>query len=227
MILVVEDNQDLAFGIEQTLEFEGYTVQLAEDGATGLERARSSDVELVILDLMLPRLDGLDVLRQLRRDGLRTPVLVLTARTEESDVLMCFDSGADDYVPKPFSMLELVARVRSILRRGPAQTTKSEAESFQFGSVRVDVHSRTVLKEGKPVDLTPREWDLLLALHRKGGAAASRSQLLKDGWNWANTQIRTRTVDNHIAQLRRKLEDDPSKPRHLLTVNKVGYRLVD
>ncbi len=226
-VLIIEDNPDLAFGLRRTLEFEGYTVAVAEDGPTGLEAARSPDIELVLLDLMLPEMDGFKLLRELRRGGSRVPVLVLTARSEESDLIMCFDSGADDYVTKPFSTLELLARVRALLRRGPSDAGPSQRRTpyTAFGNVRVDEQARTVEKAGEPVQLTPKEFDLLGALLRRRGAIASRAELLAEVWEYANTQVMTRTVDIHVAELRRKLEDDPSSPRHLLTVRKAGYRL--
>ena len=226
-ILVVEDNVDLAFGLRRTLEFEGYSVVVASDGATGLEAARDPGTELVVLDLMLPGMDGFRVLRELREGGSRVPVLVLTARSEESDLVICFDSGADDYVTKPFSTLELLARVRALLRRGRSGTDGSDAPEafYDFGDVHMDTRSRTVEKAGAPVGLTPKEFGLLLALLRRDGAVATRSELLREVWRYANTDVATRTVDIHMAELRRKLEDDPSEPRHLLTVRKAGYRI--
>ena len=223
-ILIVEDNEDLAFGLQKTLEFEGHEVAVAEDGAAGLERARSWGPELVVLDLMLPMMDGFEVLRQLRRDGVRVPVLVLTARDEESDIVLGFDSGADDYVTKPFSTLELLARVRALLRRGRDGAASAQRKVERFGDVEIEPASRTVVRAGEPVNLTPKEFDLLMALVLRRGAVASRSELLEDVWEYANSEVATRTVDIHVAELRRKLEDDPSEPRHILTVRKAGYR---
>jgi DNA-binding response OmpR family regulator len=226
-ILIVEDNPDLAFGLRRTLEFEGYEVEIAEDGPTGLEEARSGEAELVVLDLMLPEMDGFRVLRELRGGGSRVPVLVLTARGDESDVVMGFDSGADDYVTKPFSTLELLARVRALLRRGTPEGNGGarHAGPVGFGDVEIDPDSRTVTKAGEPVSLTPKEFDLLLSLLRREGGVASRSDLLDEVWRYANSEVMTRTVDTHVAELRRKLEDDPANPRHILTVRKAGYRL--
>lgn len=225
-ILIVEDNEDLAFGLRRTLEFEGYDVAVAEDGTQGLAKAREFDPELVVLDLMLPGVDGFEVLRTLRRDGSRVPVLVLTARGEESDIVVGFDSGADDYVTKPFSTLELLARVRALLRRGGNDGNGMRRErSERFGDVEVDPGSRTVLRGGEPVNLAPKEFDLLMALIRRRGAVASRAELLDEVWEYANTDVETRTVDIHVAELRRKLERDPSEPAHILTVRKAGYRL--
>ena len=226
-VVIIEDNPDLAFGLRRTLEFEGYDVALAETGPTGLTEARTTGTDLVLLDLMLPEMDGFKILRELRRGGSRVPVLVLTARSDESDVVMCFDSGADDYVTKPFSTVELLARVRALLRRGASDGNGGQPRKrhFAFGDVQVDAESRTVARGGHPVQLTPKEFDLLLALLEREGAVASRAELLEEVWQYANTDILTRTVDMHMAELRRKLEGDPSNPAHLLTVRKAGYRL--
>jgi len=226
-VLIVEDNPDLAFGLRRTLEFEGHDVLVAEDGAEGLSAARKQRPELVILDLMLPDMDGFRILRELRGEGSRVPVLVLTARGDEADVVMGFDSGADDYVTKPFSTLELLARVRALLRRGVPRTNGAGGLGGLevFGGVEVDPEARTVTRDGEPVALTPKEFDLLIALLRRRGAVASRAQLLDEVWRYQNTDVMTRTVDIHVAELRRKLEEDPARPKHLLTVRKAGYRL--
>jgi len=226
-LLVIEDNSDLAFGLQTILEFEGYEVEVAEDGETGLERARETDPELIILDLMLPRKGGYEVLRELRTGGSRTPVLILTARSQESDLVMGFNLGADDYVTKPFSTAELVARVRALLRRSRFQRGEGgeDRAAESFGEIEVNPDTRMVLRRGEAVDLTPKEFDLLLALLRRRGAVASRSELLKEVWRYGNAEIMTRTVDVHIAELRRKLEDDPAEPKHILTARKAGYRL--
>jgi two-component system alkaline phosphatase synthesis response regulator PhoP len=226
-LLVIEDNVDLAFGLKTVLEFEGHQVAVAEDGETGLERAQESDPALIILDLMLPRKGGYEVLRELRQGGVRTPVLILTARSQESDLVMGFNLGADDYVTKPFSTAELVARVRALLRRSSLQPpTGAEGEKVErFGQVEVSPDTRMVRRNGEVVELTPKEFDLLLALIRRRGAVASRNELLKEVWRYGNADIMTRTVDVHVAELRRKLEEDPAKPRHILTARKAGYRL--
>jgi DNA-binding response OmpR family regulator len=226
-LLLIEDNEDLAFGVRTVLEFEGYEVDVAADGATGLARARELPPDLIILDLMLPEMGGYDVLRELRGDGFLTPVLILTARSQESDVLMGFNLGADDYVTKPFSTSELVARVNALLRRvrqGKASDSGSPRLE-RFGDVQVNPSTRTVLRGGEPVEMTPKEFDLLMALLLRRGAVASRTELLKEVWRYGNAQVMTRTVDVHIAELRRKLEVDPSEPKHILTARKAGYRL--
>jgi len=227
-ILVVEDNADLAYGLQNNLEIEGYEVRVAEDGETGLKRARAWEPDLIILDLMLPDLDGYRVLQHLRKDGVQTPVLILTARGEESDKVLGFRLGADDYVTKPFGVLELLARVEAILRRVRSIPIGVEPGSggedvVLFGSVAVDARARIVRRDGEEVPLTPKELDLLLALIRRGGAVASRLELLKEVWGHRAAVV-SRTVDTHISELRRKLEEEPSNPAHILTVHKAGYR---
>jgi DNA-binding response OmpR family regulator len=224
-ILLIEDNANLAFGLSRSLNAEGFEVEVEGDGAAGLDKAMAIKPDLIVLDLMLPGMDGYTVLEKLRDSGNRVPVLILTARGEETDKISGFRLGADDYVTKPFSLSELIARVQAILRRArgsekPAETLEPE----QFGAITIDPSSRLVTRGGAPVALTPKEFDLLLTLARRKGAVASRLELLKEVWGH-QAEVMTRTVDIHIAELRRKLEDDPSDPRHILTVWKAGYRL--
>ena len=222
-VLIVEDNHDLAFGLRNNLEIEGYAVDVAADGASGLACARTTHPDLVVLDLMLPGIDGYRVLRQLRDDGLSMPVLILTAKGEEADKVLGFRLGADDYVTKPFGVLELLARVQALLRRSrPAAPPVATIE--RFGDVEVDGSTRTVRRAGESVAVTPMEFDLLVALLRRRGAVASRVELLTEVWGHSSAVL-TRTVDTHIGELRRKLENDPSVPTHILTVRKTGYRL--
>ena len=223
-VLVIEDNRDLAFGLRNNLEIEGYTVEVAADGASGLARAHASAPDLIVLDLMLPGLDGFRVLRRLRRSGLGMPVLILTARGEEADKVRGLRLGADDYVTKPFGLLELLARVEALLRR--ARGRDDAAKRRCFGTVTVDTAARTVTRDGSPVALAPKELDLLLSLLARRGAVASRETLMADVWQYSEGVV-SRTVDTHIAELRRKLEDNPHQPRYILTVRKVGYRLVE
>jgi len=227
-ILIVEDNADLAYGLRTGLEIEGYEVAVAEDGETGLARAKQWLPDLVILDLMLPGMDGYRVLRSLRDDGLEMPVLILTARGQEADKVLGFRLGADDYVTKPCGVLELLARVGALLRRSRMSERSAHAGGGeaveQFGDVEINPASRTVTRGGEPVALSPKEFDLLLTLIRRRGAVASRVELLREVWGH-RVEVMTRTVDIHIAELRRKLEEDPSAPRHILTVWKAGYRL--
>ncbi|HVE80027.1 MAG TPA: response regulator transcription factor [Gemmatimonadaceae bacterium] len=223
-ILIVEDNTDFAYGLKTGLEIEGYEVDLAADGPSGVSKARDGTPDLVILDLMLPGLDGYRVLRSIRDAGLDMPVLFLTARGEETDKVLGFRLGADDYVVKPCGVLELLARVGALLRRTRGDGVARPQPVETFGDVVVNAAARTVTRGGKPVALTPKELDLLLALLKRRGAVASRMELLQEVWGY-QADVMTRTVDMHIAELRRKLEDDPSEPRHILTVWKAGYRL--
>jgi DNA-binding response OmpR family regulator len=224
-ILIVEDNPDLAYGLRTGLEIEGYDVEVAADGEMGLARARDWNPHLIILDLMLPGMDGYRVLRTLRDEGLQMPVLILTARGEETDKVLGFRLGADDYVTKPCGVLELLARVAALLRRARQAESGEPARAVErFGAVEINPSSRTVMRGDQAVALSPKEFDLLLMLVRRRGAVVSRLELLKEVWGYS-ADVMTRTVDIHIAELRRKLEDDPSKPKHILTVWKAGYRL--
>jgi two-component system, OmpR family, alkaline phosphatase synthesis response regulator PhoP len=223
-ILIVEDNPDLAFGLRNNLEIEGYEIQTAEDGLLGLHTARRWRPDLVILDLMMPGMDGYRVLRTLRDEGFTTPVLILSAKGEEADKVRGFRMGADDFVTKPFSLLELLARVEALLRRSVAEAKTPTVERYRFGRVAVDATSQRVSRDGRPVQLTHREFELLLALLRHQGAVVSREDLLREVWGHRTTIV-SRTVDTHISDLRRKLEDDPAEPRHIVTVRKTGYRL--
>jgi two-component system, OmpR family, alkaline phosphatase synthesis response regulator PhoP len=223
-IVVIEDNDDVAFGLRTALENEGFTVSIAGDGASGLTLASQPDVDLVILDLMLPRLDGHRVLRTLRERGVDAPVLVLTAKGEEAHKVQAFSLGGDDYVTKPFGVLELIARVNALLRRARGKPAPAIPAVERFGDIEVNPASRTVYRGGQLVSLAPREFDLLLALLRRRGAAASRAELLREVWQYQQGVL-SRTVDIHVAELRRKLEADPTSPRHIRTVWKVGYRL--
>ena len=221
-ILVVEDNPDLAYGLRNSLEIAGHEVTVAGDGLTGVAQARSGGIDLIVLDLMLPGMDGYHVLRTLRGEGMTTPVLILTARGEETDKVLGFRMGADDYVTKPFGVLELLARIEAVLRRAvpPAPAPARE----KFGEVEVDVAARWVARDGVRVELTPKEFDLLAALLRRRGRVVPRRDLLEAVWGY-DSDVVSRTVDTHVAELRKKLEPNPSAPAHILTVWKVGYKL--
>jgi two-component system alkaline phosphatase synthesis response regulator PhoP len=223
-ILVIEDNPDLAFGLRNNLEIEGYAVDVAEDGTTGLRMAMDTPPDLVLLDLMLPGLDGFRVLQGLRQGGSRIPVLILTARGDEADKVRGLRLGADDYVTKPFGLLELLARVEALLRRASPAVSAAEAPApIRFGEVDIDLATRTVRVRGGEVALAPKELDLLLALIGRGGRIATRVELMREVWGH-RAAIVSRTVDTHVAELRRKVEPDPARPRHILTVRKAGYR---
>ena len=223
-ILVIEDNADLAFGLRNNLEIEGYEVEVVEDGARGLERLGAASPDLVVLDLMLPGLEGLRVLRGAREQGNTMPILILTARGEEADKVRGLKLGADDYVTKPFGLLELLARVEALLRRAAPPDGEAGAPIERFGDVEVDRTARTVSRDGRLVELAPKELDLLLALLRHRGAVVSRLELLQEVWGYRSA-VTSRTVDTHVAILRKKLEADPAAPRYILTSRKAGYRL--
>ena len=220
-VLVIEDNQELAYGLRNNLEIEGYAVEVAADGATGLAAAQRG-FDLLVLDLMLPGLDGFRVLRAFREHDRQTPVLILTARGEEADKVRGLKLGADDYVTKPFGVLELLARVEALLRR--RDQTRDVRGVLRFGRIEIDRGARLVRRDGLPVSLSPKELDLLLALIGANGAAVSRATLMDRVWGY-QADVLSRTVDSHVAELRRKLEADPGRPRHIVTVRKVGYRL--
>ena len=222
-ILVIEDNEALATGLRHNLEFEGYEAHVASDAAAGLAAARELAPDLVILDLMLPDADGFRVLRTLRAAGDATPVLVLTALGDEADKVRGLRVGADDYVTKPFGLLELLARVEALLRRtarppGPA--------TVRFGEITVCLATHDVTRAGRALPLRPKEFELLAALLRRNGAVATRHELLREVWGY-DPSVTSRTVDTHILELRRKLEPNPAQPVHVLTVRKTGYRLAD
>ena len=219
-ILIVEDSEDLAFGLRNNLEFEGYDVSVVHDGKTGLEMATSNPPDLMILDLTLPELDGLNVLERIRKTGSKLPILLLTARQEEVDKVRGLKLGADDYVTKPFGLMELLARVEALLRRSGGEPYP---EVIKVGELEIDVAARIVLKGGERVELAPRELDLLLALIEHRGRVVSRQHLLSEVWGHQG-QVVTRTVDTHIAELRRKLEPDTRKPSYIQTARKAGYR---
>jgi two-component system alkaline phosphatase synthesis response regulator PhoP len=220
-IVIVEDNAELAFGLRNNLEIEGYAIDVATDGQAGLDAALQSPPDLIILDLMLPKLDGFRVLRSIRDAGLTLPILILTAKGDESDKVRGLKMGADDYVTKPFALLELLARVEAVLRRGAPAV---ERRISSFGDVIVDFASRTVTKRGEAVSLSRKEFDLLAALLEKENVVVPRLDLMRAVWGYADSVI-TRTIDTHIAELRRKLEDNPRMPEHILTAPTIGYRL--
>ena len=218
-VLIIEDSEDMAYGLKTNLEYEDYQVTVATDGEEGLQQALEVSPDLIILDLTLPKLDGLSVLSELRTKGVQIPVLILTARGEEQDKVTGLKLGADDYVTKPFALLELLARVEALLRRADNAT----ASSLKTGDIEINAAARTVKRDGKDVELAPRELELLIALVKQNGQVVSRQELLHTVWGHAG-RVEPRTVDTHVAELRRKLETDPSNPRYIHTVRKVGYR---
>jgi DNA-binding response OmpR family regulator len=222
-LLVVEDNRALAFGLRNNLEIEGYDVLVATDGLAGLELATRERPDLVILDLMLPQLDGFQVLRMLRARNARMPILILTARGREEEKVRGLKLGADDYVTKPFGVLELLARVEALLRRSVSPPPEREAP-VRLGDLEVDPSSRIARLAGRRLDLAPKEFDLLWTLIKARGAAVSRAHLMERVWGY-RADVLSRTIDTHVGELRRKLGDTGANPRLIHTVRKVGYRL--
>jgi DNA-binding response OmpR family regulator len=221
-ILVVEDEPGIALGLRNDLTLEGYAVEVAGDGETALERGRAGGFDLILLDVMLPRKDGFAVCRELRRAGVKSSVILLTARAQEAEKVLGLELGADDYVTKPFSPLELCARIKAVLRR----TASEQPKVSRFGEIEVDFERCLARRAGTPVDLTPLEFKVLAALIEAHGRLLSRDRLIERVWG-KGVSITDRVVDNHILNLRRKLEATPAEPRYLLSVRGLGYRFGD
>lgn len=222
-IVLVEDDPSIVVGLRMNLENEGYRVSVAEEGEQGLALAREPGVDLVILDVMLPRVNGFEILRLLRREGRTMPIIMLSARNSEIDKVMGLELGAEDYVAKPFGLAELLARVRAALRR--AAMVSKPKETHRFGDIEIDEGTREVRRGGVAAELTATEFDVLLALCEARGRVLSREQILEKIYGPGHHGT-ARTIDNFLMQLRNKLELEPQAPRHLVTVRGVGYRLV-
>ena len=220
-LLLVEDEPGLVLTLTDRLTREGYAVDSSADGESGLERASSEGFDLILLDVMLPRLGGFDVLRELRKRNIETPVIMLTARGQVVDKVVGLKLGADDYVTKPFEMVELLARIEAKLRRAPS--VPHPAEGYQFGEVRVDFRRAEVTKSGAPLDLSAREFQLLRYFIEHRGATLTREELLNEVWGY-NSMPSTRTVDVHVAWLRQKIEPNSRHPQYILTVHGMGYK---
>lgn len=218
-ILIVEDEPDVVLSLEEDLRRQGYETASACDGDTGLRLGKQGGFDLILLDVMLPKLDGFDVCRELRRAGVKTPVILLTARTQETEKVFGLDSGADDYVTKPFSLHELRARIRAMLRR----TLDGAAGIHRFGECEVDFDRAEFRRNGKMVAITVQELKLLAAFVQNQGRVLSRDQLISAAWG-PGIAITDRAVDSHVFNLRRKIEGDPAKPKHLIGVRGLGYR---
>jgi DNA-binding response OmpR family regulator len=223
-ILIVEDEPDMVLGLRDNFEFEGYVVVTASDGAAGLEKARAEKPDLLILDIMMPKLSGLEVCKTLRGEGFEKPIIMLTARGQEIDKVVGLELGADDYVTKPFSIRELLARVRAILRRSDG--SKRRLARYRFSDVELDFEIYRATRAGEPLEMSPREFELLRYLIERKGDTVSRDQLLEDVWGYESYPS-TRTVDTHIAKLRAKIGDSGSEPRYILTMHGSGYKFVD
>ncbi len=224
LILVVEDDRSILRGLKDNLELESHDVITATDGESGYRLVTEANPDLILLDLMLPKLSGYELCRKLREKGLTTPILMLTARGEEADRVLGLDIGADDYVTKPFSIRELLARIRALLRRAHAPESALPDE-LRFANVVVDFRRYKASKDDTEIELTRKEFGVLRHLAARAGEVVTRDELLSEVWGFENYPS-TRTVDNHIAGLRAKLEANPAEPRHVLTVHRVGYKFV-
>lgn len=223
-ILIIEDDVSILSGLKDVLTFKSYDVLTAEDGETGYAAVAKEKPDLIILDIMIPKMDGFALCRKLRTEKNTTPVLMLTAKGEEPDKIYGLDIGADDYVTKPFSLPELLARIRVLLRRTPDRAKPSPPESLKIGDVSLNFKRYTAFKGGAAISLSPKEFGILEYLASRAGEVVTRDELLDEVWGY-DLYPTTRTVDNHIAQLRSKIEENPAEPRYLLTVHGVGYKL--
>ncbi len=220
-LLLIEDEPGLVLTLRDRFTREGYAVETSADGESGLERASREAFDLVLLDVMLPRMNGFDVLRELRKRGTETPVIMLTAKGQVVDKVVGLKLGADDYVTKPFEMVELLARIEAKLRRAPA--TAHPSEGYQFDDVRIDFRRAEVTKGGAPLELSAREFQLLKYFIEHRGATLTREELLNEVWGY-NSMPSTRTVDVHVAWLRQKIEPNPRHPQYILTIHGMGYK---
>ncbi|MDP8245771.1 MAG: response regulator transcription factor [Candidatus Hinthialibacter antarcticus] len=223
-ILIIEDEPDMRRGLQDNLEFENYMVVTTANGVEGLRLAQKEEFDLILLDLMLPGMDGIDVCRHLKDGGSLTPIIMLTARGSEADKIEGLEIGADDYITKPFSLRELLARIKAILRRTQIEPRES-IHTFQFSDVTLDFDHMTATKNGEELEFSPREMEIMKLLVESEGKIVSREQFLKQVWGYDNVPA-TRTVDNHIAKLRQKIEIEPDSPQHIITAHRQGYRFI-
>lgn len=220
-VLIVEDEEAMAVALREGFQCEGYSVALARDGATALRMVTDESPDIVILDVMLPKVSGLDVCRQLRSQGNSVPILMLTARGQEIDKVLGLKLGADDYVTKPFGFMELIARCEALLRRG--RRVESAMERYEFGAVRLDFKKGEARKDGTELELSAREFKLMRFFIEHRGEIVTRDDLLNAVWGYTTAPL-TRTVDMHVAKLRKKIETEPGDPRHIITVHRSGYK---
>lgn len=222
-ILIIEDEPDMRRGLQDNLEFEDYDIMTTGNGNEGLRLAQKEYFDLILLDLMLPGMDGIEVCRKLKESGSTTPIIMLTARGSESDKVEGLLTGADDYITKPFSLKELLARIKAILRRTHPQA--SSMQEFEFSDVKLSFDKYEAWKKETLLDLSPREFEMLRLFIEREGETVTREEFLKEVWGYT-TFPQTRTVDNHIAKLRQKIEDDPDQPKHIITVHRMGYKFL-
>lgn len=224
-ILLVEDDPKMQIGLKDNLSLDGYEVDVAGDGEEGLQKIVAEKYDLVILDVMLPRLSGFDVLKKTREKGISMPVIMLTAKGEEIDKVLGLELGADDYITKPFSLRELLARVKAVLRRQETAATNKPIGKVTIGNLEVDFAAYSAFRKGKEVEMTPKEFEILKYLWEHANLTVSRDDLLTNVWGYEES-ITTRTVDNFMLKLRQKIESNPANPRHIITIHGVGYKLV-
>ncbi len=223
-ILLIEDEPEMQKGLRDNLKFEGYDVDVAGDGEKGLKKILEGKHDLVLLDVMLPEMSGFDVCKNAREEGIRTPIIMLTAKGEEIDKVLGLELGADDYITKPFSLRELLARVKAVLRRKEGAASLSE-NKIAIGLLQIDFGTYNASRRGKPIDMTPKEFEILKYLWKNKNQVVSRDALLTNVWGY-DESISSRTVDNFILKLRQKIESTPSKPRHIVTIHGTGYKLI-
>jgi len=224
-ILVIEDEPGILLSLKDEFESQGYTVYSAEDGEKGFKMAKQQKPDLIILDIMLPVLDGYEVCKRLRMEGDTTPIIMLTVKDKEIDRVLGLELGADDYVTKPFSLRELMARVKAVLRR--TEEIAKDLTNYSFGQVELDFKKYEAKKKGKKLELTPLEFQMLKLFIQKKEQVISRDDFLDKIWGEDNTYVSFRTVDSHIANIRKKIEDDPSNPKHIISIRGVGYKFID
>jgi len=224
-ILIIEDDPGISLGLKDEFESEGYVVLAADDGEKGLEAAKAQKPDLIILDIMLPVLDGYEVCKRLRMEGNRTPIIMLTVKDKEIDKILGLELGADDYVTKPFSLRELLARAKAVFRR--VEIRFEDLGTYSFGQIELDFKKYEATKKGENLELTPVEFHLMKLMIQRKGEVLTRNDFLDGVWGEDNLAVSDRTVDSHIANIRKKVEDDPSHPRHIISVRGVGYRFVD
>jgi DNA-binding response OmpR family regulator len=225
-VLIVEDDEAMSVALRDGFEYEGYSVSVAKDGEAGLELATSATPDLILLDVMLPKMTGLDICKQLRGTGSAIPIIMLTARGQEIDKVLGLKLGADDYITKPFGFMELLARAEAVLRRSTTASqpaTAAPLDVYRFGDVTIDFKRHEATKAGEPIDLSPREFQLLAYFIEHKGEIVTREKLLDAVWDY-NAIPFTRTVDMHIAKLRKKVEDNPGDPKYVVTVHRLGYK---
>ncbi len=227
-ILIVEDEPDMRLGLKDNLEFDGYEVDSAENGKEGYAKITSNNYDLVLLDVMMPEMSGFEVCKQIRKEGIKVPVILLTAKGEEIDKVRGLELGADDYITKPFSLRELLARVKAVLRRSPGHNSQVEKKNskIQIGLLTIDFSTFIATSKNKPVQMSHKEFELLHYLWDKRNTVVTRDDLLNKIWGYEESPT-TRTVDNFIVRLRQKIEKDPERPHFILTVHGIGYKLIE